>query len=622
MTGVYSYYLIQGELRAARQLAEEVLDWSTPRTTTTGRTTGRPSPRCACTRAIPAGARAPAPEREAVRSPAAAERSDQTWLMPFDTYVLVLAHLATVLWITGSPGAPTRRRTGPWPGQPRCRSPKARSAWPTPRAVWPGRTISAGITVPLPVRGGRGGDRRAPRLHVLGVRGRDPPRRRRARRSRRAGRRRRDRREVASRNSSARASSSLRADRGRPGAGRARSARARGGRVRGALAGLDRGDRIRTTRPERLACSPGRTWCRPRTHRAAGPGAGTRGAPGRRSLRAARCPRQHRLDPTPRPSRRSRRDGKVPARGQGYPELDEARVLLAVLPCRPNDYQPQVLVLGGGVAGLAAAWRLSEPGWRAKSPRSPSRAQLPARRQGGIGQGCDGRIEEHGLHVWLGHYDNAFRLIRDCYTELTGTGPTSVPDPQLGTGVHAGGPARTSLGAWRLGTVGGDVHPNRQFPGEPGADGRATSMVEMLLRSAAADPRLLRLASASVRATVPRVSLSTSPVPPRPSASRAALGAVASTVLAVSAQLLALAGLGARRLTGPPLYPSRVDCGRARRAGQPARAEAGQHHSCALTASTVDAIAPPAAPRAGGRDANGDVDRDSAGPERPKSSEA
>ena len=24
----------------------------------------------------------------------------------------------------------------------------------------------------------------------------------------------------------------------------------------------------------------------------------------------------------------------------------------------------------------------------------------------------DGRIEEHGLHIWFGYYDNAFRMLR------------------------------------------------------------------------------------------------------------------------------------------------------------------------------------------------------------------
>jgi len=77
----------------------------------------------------------------------------------------------------------------------------------------------------------------------------------------------------------------------------------------------------------------------------------------------------------------------------------------------------RIVILGGGMAGLAAAWRLSDPegepaditvyqrGWRLGGKGASSR-------------GPNGRIEEHGLHVWLGFYDNAFRLLRSCYGEL------------------------------------------------------------------------------------------------------------------------------------------------------------------------------------------------------------
>jgi uncharacterized protein with NAD-binding domain and iron-sulfur cluster len=40
--------------------------------------------------------------------------------------------------------------------------------------------------------------------------------------------------------------------------------------------------------------------------------------------------------------------------------------------------------------------------------------------KGASGRGPAGRIEEHGLHVWMGWYENAFRILRECYTELTG----------------------------------------------------------------------------------------------------------------------------------------------------------------------------------------------------------
>jgi uncharacterized protein with NAD-binding domain and iron-sulfur cluster len=79
----------------------------------------------------------------------------------------------------------------------------------------------------------------------------------------------------------------------------------------------------------------------------------------------------------------------------------------------------KVAILGGGMAGVTTAWRLSEPGWE----REFESITIYQRgfRLGGKGassRGENGRIEEHGLHVWLGYYDNAFRVLRECYAEL------------------------------------------------------------------------------------------------------------------------------------------------------------------------------------------------------------
>jgi uncharacterized protein with NAD-binding domain and iron-sulfur cluster len=71
------------------------------------------------------------------------------------------------------------------------------------------------------------------------------------------------------------------------------------------------------------------------------------------------------------------------------------------------------------MAGLAAAWRLSEPGWRDRFASITIHQR--GWRLGGKGassRGRAGRIEEHGLHLWLGFYENAFRLLRECYAEL------------------------------------------------------------------------------------------------------------------------------------------------------------------------------------------------------------
>src|SRR5437764_5364611 len=79
----------------------------------------------------------------------------------------------------------------------------------------------------------------------------------------------------------------------------------------------------------------------------------------------------------------------------------------------------KVAILGGGMAGLTAAWALSGPDERGEIDvcvyeREPYLGGKGASTRGGHGR----IIEEHGLHVWLGYYDNAFRLMREVYDEL------------------------------------------------------------------------------------------------------------------------------------------------------------------------------------------------------------
>jgi uncharacterized protein with NAD-binding domain and iron-sulfur cluster len=90
------------------------------------------------------------------------------------------------------------------------------------------------------------------------------------------------------------------------------------------------------------------------------------------------------------------------------------------------DKPIEVAVIGGGCAALTTAFELTRPelggayhvtvyqlGWRLGG-------------KGASGRGPADRIEEHGLHIWLGFYENAFRLIRDCYAEL-GRDPDKCP---------------------------------------------------------------------------------------------------------------------------------------------------------------------------------------------------
>ena len=94
--------------------------------------------------------------------------------------------------------------------------------------------------------------------------------------------------------------------------------------------------------------------------------------------------------------------------------------------------------------------------------------------KGASGRGPSGRIEEHGLHIWMGFYENAFRLMRECYAELArDPGDRDVADwrdafiPENAIGVSApsarrrlaqlvgvlsrrAGPARRSVGRGEL----------------------------------------------------------------------------------------------------------------------------------------------------------------------------
>ena len=88
---------------------------------------------------------------------------------------------------------------------------------------------------------------------------------------------------------------------------------------------------------------------------------------------------------------------------------------------------PRVVILGGGVAGMTAAMELSRPGWQQRY-ESITLYQLGWRLggKGASGRGAHERIEEHGLHIWLGFYDNAFRLLREGVDALSDVVPDLV----------------------------------------------------------------------------------------------------------------------------------------------------------------------------------------------------
>jgi uncharacterized protein with NAD-binding domain and iron-sulfur cluster len=209
---------------------------------------------------------------------------------------------------------------------------------------------------------------------------------------------------------------------------------------------------------------------------------------------------------------------------------------------------PRVVVLGGGIAGLAAAWELSRPehrddvasitvyqrGWRLGGKGASSR-------------GPHGRIEEHGLHVWLGYYENAFRLVRECYAELDRE--QHRPDSPIRAWTDAFRPASTiGLGEEHDGTwLDWLAHfdENAERPGEPGADRRPLTPQELVQRS-------VRLLVNFAQSLLDRddalvapgggLVISTDPEPP-PAGSARVVGTAADSLLAAALASVSTVGL-------------------------------------------------------------------------------
>lgn len=165
----------------------------------------------------------------------------------------------------------------------------------------------------------------------------------------------------------------------------------------------------------------------------------------------------------------------------------------------------RIAIVGGGMAGLAAAWRLSRPG----GPDAQITVYQRGGRLGGKGassRGVDGRIEEHGLHVWLGYYDNAFRLMREVYDELDRA--TTDPACPIRTVDDAFSPANTIGLGIGLGDEWVATFPtNDLVPGQ--GDSGAPTVAEVLGRLVALSTRFASSLDAS--AVRPRAVLSTRP---------------------------------------------------------------------------------------------------------------
>lgn len=80
----------------------------------------------------------------------------------------------------------------------------------------------------------------------------------------------------------------------------------------------------------------------------------------------------------------------------------------------------KIVILGGGVSAMTTAMQLTEePNWQEKYEITLYQMGWRLGGKGASGRNTDiaNRIEEHGLHLWFGFYDNAFDLIQRCYAD-------------------------------------------------------------------------------------------------------------------------------------------------------------------------------------------------------------
>ena len=148
-----------------------------------------------------------------------------------------------------------------------------------------------------------------------------------------------------------------------------------------------------------------------------------------------------------------------------------------------NDRKVKVAVIGGGCASMAAVWELSRREHRGRYQVTVFQEGWRLGGKGASGRGANGRIEEHGLHVWLGFYDNAFRMMRECYDELAKDG-----DARFGDWRDAWIP-EDDVTLYSAAEHGGferwDAHmpPRRGMPGDPLPPGEVFSLTYYMARS-------------------------------------------------------------------------------------------------------------------------------------------
>lgn len=156
----------------------------------------------------------------------------------------------------------------------------------------------------------------------------------------------------------------------------------------------------------------------------------------------------------------------------------------------------RVAIVGGGCAAMAAAYELTAPQLAGQFEVTVYQQGFRLGGKGASGRGPNGRIEEHGLHVWMGFYENAFRMLRSVYQEL-GRDPATSPiahfEEAFAPAPHVGLTDWAPRSDW---TVWSAIFP--ALPGEPGEprpdDSAPRTVLDYFARAATVIPTLFRVA--------------------------------------------------------------------------------------------------------------------------------
>ncbi|HEX8711974.1 MAG TPA: NAD(P)-binding protein [Terracidiphilus sp.] len=182
-----------------------------------------------------------------------------------------------------------------------------------------------------------------------------------------------------------------------------------------------------------------------------------------------------------------------------------------------NAVRPiRVAVVGGGCAALTAAFELTRPEHEGRYEVTVYQMGWRLGGKGASGRGVADRVEEHGLHLWMGFYENAFRLMRECYAERNAAYPNCrfadwrdafKPAPDVGVADRCG----DGWAFWMAHFPPGKGEPGDAVSGGPFTVAeylrQAVMLVVELLRSAGAMEKLERVSDAAAAAatgTAPR----------------------------------------------------------------------------------------------------------------------